>query len=473
MTLKETVNSMLSYFGLSEGFWGEAMLTAYYILNRTPNKRSKNTHYKLWYKKVPNLSYLKVWGSRVVVRLTEPKRKNLGEKGISCIFIGYVECSKSHRLYVIQSNSNVFVNTVIESKYVIFDEERFTSIPRPRDMIQKSSNKNSTQAKYVSGGTRDEIVSQHKYCYIVEEDPETFGEVIASTDVHSGKKQFMMRLILSCITILGQKEGIDLFHTYAPITGISIMRLLLDLEATNNLVIHQMDMRTAFLNGKLDEEIYTKQPVGFVMPGNENNVCKLKKPLYGLKQAPKQWHQKHDHVVLFNGFALNQAGKCVYSKFDTSGKGILILSFCLIRDLSVSQLEYIRSIGCLMYAMISTRPDISYVVGKLSRYTSNPSSHHWQALNRVFKYLKGTMDYGLTYNGFPSVLEGYSDDSWITNLEDHSSTSGWVFLFERDAISWASKKQSCNTNSTMKSEFLALVVVGKEVERLRDLIYEI
>ncbi|KAL9293819.1 putative RNA-directed DNA polymerase [Arabidopsis thaliana] len=95
---------------------------------------------------------------------------------------------------------------------------------------------------------------------------------------------------------------------------------------------------------------------------------------------------------------------------------------------AVSQLEYSRVIGCLMYAMTSTRPDIAYAVGRLSRYTSNPSTHHWQAIRRVLKYFKGTINYGLSYSGFPSVLEGYSDASWINNVEDHSSTSGWVFL---------------------------------------------
>nr|GEW90239.1 zinc finger, CCHC-type [Tanacetum cinerariifolium] len=78
--------------------------------------------------------------------------------------------------------------------------------------------------------------------------------------------------------------------------------------------------------------------------------------------------------------------------------------------------------------MINTRPDIAFAVRKLSRYTSNPSALHWQALGQVFQYLKGTMDYGLTYSGYPFVIEGYSDANWINNMEDHSSTSGWVFL---------------------------------------------
>ncbi|GKE34990.1 hypothetical protein Tco_1454312, partial [Tanacetum coccineum] len=136
----------------------------------------------------------------------------------------------------------------------------------------------------------------------------------------------------------------------------------------------------------------------------------------------------------------------------------------------VSQLEYSRAIRYLMYAMISTRPDIAFAVGKLSRYTSNPSALHWQALGRVFQYLKETMDYGLTYSGYPSVIEGYSDTSWINNMEDHSSTSGWVFLLGGGAIFWASKKQTCITSSTMESEFVALAAAGNEAEWLRNLI---
>ncbi|GJS86281.1 hypothetical protein Tco_0752822 [Tanacetum coccineum] len=92
----------------------------------------------------------------------------------------------------------------------------------------------------------------------------------------------------------------------------------------------------------------------------------------------------------------------------------------------------------------STRPDIAYVVGRLSKYTSNPSRQYLKAITRVFKYLRGTKDYRLSYVGYPSVLEGYSDASWINHAEDSSFTSGWVFLLGRGAISWASKKQTWN-----------------------------
>nr|GEY45613.1 zinc finger, CCHC-type [Tanacetum cinerariifolium] len=95
---------------------------------------------------------------------------------------------------------------------------------------------------------------------------------------------------------------------------------------------------------------------------------------------------------------------------------------------AVSQLEYSRVIGCLMYAMTCTRPDIAFIVGKLSRYTSHLGTQHWQAIQWVLKYLKKTINYRLMYIGYPSVLEGYTDVSWMSNTEDTSSTSGWVFL---------------------------------------------
>ncbi|KAJ9538837.1 hypothetical protein OSB04_031570 [Centaurea solstitialis] len=506
--------------------------------------------------------------------------------------------SKAYRFYIIDPNESVSVNTVIELRDAIFDEERFSSIPRPKDLIsngnegQTSENlegisdpkplevrksKRGRIAKnfgsdfqlYLVEGSRDEFGIQYSYCYSIEEDPKSFKEAMESRDAAFWKEaiddEFSSILEnntwvlsdlppgfkpLGCKWILKKKmkvygtidkfkawlviqgfrqmPGIDYFDTYAPVAGISTIRLPIALAAIHNLIVHQMDVKTSFLNGDLDEEVYMNQPEGFVMPGNEHKVCKLVKSLYGLKQAPKKWHQKFDEVILSSGFKLNQSDKCVYSRFGSSGSGVIICLYVddmlifgidqlqvdetksllsskfAMKDMGeadvilgiritrvnkgialtvklmpnkgtkVSQLEYSQAIGCLMYAMTSTRLDIAYAVGRLSRYTSNPSTQHWQAIQRVFKYLKGTMDYGLCYFGYPSILEGYSDASWITHVEeDHSSTTGWVFLLGGGGISWVSKKQTCITNSTMESEFVALAAAGKEAEWLKDLIYEI
>ena len=85
-----------------------------------------------------------------------------------------------------------------------------------------------------------------------------------------------------------QKEGLDYFDTYSLVTRISSIRMLIAIATIHNLEIHQMDVKTAFLNGDLDEEIYMEQPEGFIVPGQEKKVCRLVKSLYGLKQAPMQ-----------------------------------------------------------------------------------------------------------------------------------------------------------------------------------------
>ncbi|GJY42616.1 zinc finger, CCHC-type containing protein [Tanacetum coccineum] len=319
-----------------------------------------------------------------------------------------------------------------------------------------------------------------------------------------------------------QKLGIDYLDTYAPVARISTIRLLIAMPSIHNLIIHQMDVKTTFLNGELEEEVYMNQPQGFSMSGNENKVCKLIKSLYGLNQAPNHWHQKFDEVVLSNGYLLNQGDKCVYRKFNEFGKGVNICLYVddmlifstdqvqvdLIKEFlssrffmkdmgeadvilgirikhksnriiisqshyiekvlkkfnyfdctpvstlmdtseklipnngqAVSQLEYSKVIGCLMYAMTCTRPDIAFTVGKLSSY--------------------------------PLVLEGYTDASWIINTKDNSSTSGCVFLLGGGVMSWASKKQTCITGLIMESQFMALAAAGKKAEWFKNLLLEI
>nr|GEV73593.1 zinc finger, CCHC-type [Tanacetum cinerariifolium] len=100
----------------------------------------------------------------------------------------------------------------------------------------------------------------------------------------------------------------------------------------------------------------------------------------------------------------------------------------------------------------------------LQRYTSNPRTQHWQAIQRVLKYLKKTMNYRLVYFGYPLVLEGYTNARWISNTEENSFTSGWVFLLGGGPISWASKKQTCITSSIMEYEFVALAATSMEAE---------
>ena len=158
------------------------------------------------------------------------------------------------------------------------------------------------------------------------------------------------------------------------------------------------------------------------------------------------------------------------------GSADVILGIRIKREndkLILPQSHYIEKILKQFNQYDSTTMSTPFVVGKLSRYTSNPSSVHCHAINRVLKYLRKTVDYGIVYIGYPSVLEGYTNASWITDSEDHSSTSGWIFTLGGGAISWGSKKQTCISDSTMASEFVALASSSKEAKWLRNLLLEI
>lgn len=137
------------------------------------------------------------------------------------------------------------------------------------------------------------------------------------------------------------------------------------------------------------------------------------------------------------------------------------------------QLRYSQIIGSLMYLASATRPDISYAVSKLSRFTSNPGDDHWRALERVMRYLVGTMDYGIHYSGYPAVLEGYSDSNWISDVDELYATSGYVFTLGGAAVSWRSCKQTILTRSTMEAELTALDTATVEAEWLRELLLDL
>jgi hypothetical protein len=125
-----------------------------------------------------------------------------------------------------------------------------------------------------------------------------------------------------------QKECEDLFDTYSPVARLTIICVLLSLATSHGLLVHQMDVKTTFLNRELDEKIYIEQLAGFVANGQEGTMCKLLKSLYGLKQAPKQWHEKFDRTLISVGFVANEADKCVYYRYG-GGEGVIL---CLYVD---------------------------------------------------------------------------------------------------------------------------------------------
>ena len=133
---------------------------------------------------------------------------------------------------------------------------------------------------------------------------------------------------------------------------------------------------------------------------------------------------------------------------------------------------YREAIGSLMYAAVATRPDIAYAVSTLSQFLNNPGVLHWEATKRVFRYLAGTKDYELTYGGERHDLEGFTDTDGAMQEHRHA-ISGYAFLFDGGAVSWASKKQELITLSTAETEFVAATHAAKEAIWLRKLLGDI
>ena len=104
-----------------------------------------------------------------------------------------------------------------------------------------------------------------------------------------------------------------------------------------------------------------------------------------------------------------------------------------------------------MYLTNCTQPNITQTVNRLSRYTSNPGHNHWKAIVRVLRYLRETSKYGLHYERYLAVLEGYNDANWISDTMDSKSMSGFVFTLGSAAVSWKSSRQTYIDRSTIES----------------------
>ena len=124
-----------------------------------------------------------------------------------------------------------------------------------------------------------------------------------------------------------QKEGIDYNEVFSPVVKHASIRILLALVAQFDLELVQLDVKTAFLHGTLDEEIYMSQPDGFKVPGHENWACKLSKSLYGLKQSPRQWYKRFDSFMINQKYTRSQFDHCVYFRKLQDGTFVYLLLY--------------------------------------------------------------------------------------------------------------------------------------------------
>lgn len=451
---------------------------------------------------------------------------------------------------------------------------------------------------YDTGDTTDRLVTCVDYCYrAVCDIPQNFQDAIGSTksrqwknamddEIQSlkenetfkitqlppGKKAVGGRWVYSLKSDVdgsdkykarfvakgySQKQGIDYEETFSPTADMTTVRVVMQKAVQEDLALHQMDVKTAYLHAPIDREIYLEQPEGYeeVSKTGEKLVCKLQKSLYGLKQSGRNWNALLHAYLTENGFEQNPADNCQYTRGKQNEKVILIvwvddliiaannekvvksvkmmlterfkmkdlgklnnflgihfnqsenqvtmsqeryvnkilsrfgMQDCRSRETPCeSKLEYSENaekmedprmyreaVGSLIYLATCTRPDLSFVVSKLSQHFAEPSEEHWNTVKHVFRYLKGTTNRGLCFKKDDASNLGlivHSDADWAGEVSDRRSTTGYcVSLSDRSPlVSWKSRKQPTVALSTCEAEYMALASAIQECMYLQQLL---
>ena len=355
-----------------------------------------------------------------------------------------------------------------------------------------------------------------------------------------------------------QVSGSDYHETFSPTARMSSIRVLLQHAVQNDMLVHQMDVKTAYLNAPIDCEIFMEQPKGYEKAGKngERLVYKLRKSLYGLKQSGRNWNNMLHEYLLGENFTQSLADPCVYTRYSSKNECTIIIIWVddliisasneillqsvknslsakfKMKDLGVlswflgtefhcseglikmSQKQYIEKVltkfgmteckpkvtpmasgqekvaetespeltdptlyraivGSLIYVMAGTRPDLCYMVTKLSQNMAKPTETNLAAAKHVLRYLKGTTEQSLKFRkGKDSLkLVGFCDSDWAGDVVDRRSMSGYGFqlLNGGPLVSWRCRKQATVALSTCEAEYMALTEAVQEAKFLKQL----
>ncbi|GJY01816.1 putative ribonuclease H-like domain-containing protein [Tanacetum coccineum] len=241
--------------------------------------------------------------------------------------------------------------------------------------------------------------------------------------------QFKLQEVWTLVDLPNGKraiEGIDYDEVFSPVARIEAIRLFLSYASFKDFVVYQMDVKSAFLYGKIEEEVYVCQLPGFEDPDFPDKVYKVEKALHGLYQAPELVKQKEDGIFISQDkYVTEILKKFGFTNVKTTSTPMETQKL-LLKDEDGEEVDvhlYRSMIGSLMY-LTSSRPDIMFAVCACARYQVNPKVSHLHAVKRIF------------------------------SLDRKSTTGGCQFLGSR-LISWQCKKQTVVANSTTEAEYVA------------------
>nr|GEW04423.1 retrotransposon protein, putative, Ty1-copia subclass [Tanacetum cinerariifolium] len=448
-TLLDMVRSMMNLITLPLSFWDYALESATRILNMVPTKNVDKNPYELWYGKVPNLSYLKVWGCEALVKRDTPEK--LQQRSAKCIFIGYPKETMGYYFYFPPENK-----IVVSSYAEFFEKNLITQGVSERAIdLEEIQDEDTSPSEITSKIPMEvkEIQSMIDNMLWVFVDLPPGCKTVRSkwifkkkTDMDCIVHTYKARLVAKGYTHLYE---VDYEEMFSPVADIRAIRILISIAAFYDYEIWKIDVKSAFLNGYLDEDIYMVQPKGFVDLNHPRKVCKLQRSIYGLKQASKCWNKRFDKEIKRFVFAQNLDEPCVYQKASSVkdylgkcfamkdlGKAAFILGIKIYRDRStrliglgqnaymdkilkrykmdnskrghipmqekldlnrtqgastpkevkrMQNVPYASSAGSIMYAVRCTRPDVAFAQNITSRFQQNTEAEYIVASEAVME----------------------------------------------------------------------------------------
>ncbi|GJV09658.1 putative ribonuclease H-like domain-containing protein [Tanacetum coccineum] len=491
-TLIEAARTMLVDSKLPTTFWAEVVNTACYVQNRVLVIKPHNkTPYELFLGRKPALGFMRPFGCPVIILNTIDHLGKFDGKADEGFFVGYSINSKAFRVFnsrtrIVEENLHVQFsentpNIAGSGPNWLFDIDALTKSMNYKPVVagNQSNGNAGTKACDDAGKARRETVPGKDYILLplwpadpllsqnsksspdagfkpsgdnekkVTEEPGKEGgdssndqekeddNVNSTNNVNTASDGNNTNNVnVKNPKRVTQEEGIDYDVVFAPVARIKAIRLFLSYALFKDFVVYQMDANSAFLYGKIEEEVYVCQPPGFEDQEFLDKVSKRKDRQDFVYQKGQRTASKAEERCDF-----------YQSIQDEDGKEV---------DVHL----YRSMIGSLMY-LTSSRPDIMFAVCACARYQVNPKVSHLHAVKRIFRYLKGQPKLGLWYpKDLPFDLVAYTDSDYAgASLDRKSTTGGCQFLGCR-LISWQCKKQTVVANPYRVEYVAAQVAVA-------------
>ncbi|GAU30142.1 hypothetical protein TSUD_360350 [Trifolium subterraneum] len=565
--------------GLPHRFWGEAVSTTVYILNRSPTKKLiDKVPEEVWSKCKPSVTHFKVFGSLSYKHVLDARRKKLDDKSEPMVFVGYHRTG-AYRLYnptsdkiEISRDVKVLVNeswdwkqksTYKKTCEVDLDvgKSEANSPVTFVDQHQHQENHNEEDASSDEDNGRHLPVRTHRTTQIQRRCQECTNvwleamiDELKSIEKNrtwdmcklpSDKRAIHVKWVYKMkqnpegqvikhkarLVVKGflQKQGLDYDEVFSPVARHETIRLVIALACSRRWPMFHLDVKSAFLNGPLEEDVYVKQPPGFELKGKEDRVLKLNKALYGLKQAPRAWNKRIDQFLVMQGFVKCSVEYGVYVKHSDNKHMIIICLYVddlLVTDSSPIEIENFKSqmqsefemtdLGKLTYflgmELLATPKGMvlhqakyateilkkfemldcnSSVIPADTRLKLEVEESSETVDSTMFRQLLGSLRYLCQTRHVISYAVGYVSRFMSKPLKSHllaakrilkyindtihygrRSTSGYVFKFQNAPVSWCSKKQSVIALSSCETEYVADSLAACQANWLQSLLSE-